>query len=202
MRFVGSVCSCFGIGGIALACASAQPRAGLRTLDGAAIPACEACATRKQEAPAGALRTSVVGCEIVEPIEFEEMAPDGRVFEVREVEPEPRRLRLHVQLENLGDRELRVGVCNDALRIIDTAAIAPACGRMEAVWLSLPPGGALFAYPTLAVPAAPTEAFTTELVPLGECRAAESTIVPNMVTVRLTPNQCQPFSMGETFAAG
>src|SRR5262245_25246832 len=97
----------------ALCCACFADRAAQR--EGATRAPCPKLTSHAT--PPTPVRATLVDCETVQPIEFEQVQPNGQVFTDGYADPEPMRVRLHLRLENTAGHDLLVGTCDGELLV-------------------------------------------------------------------------------------
>ena len=139
------------------------------------------------------MRVQLLDCAIVEPLAFEETLPDGGV--VPSVSGlGGAKVRLYLRLDSAADQPFLVAMCNGALAIVPDGSPRPFCGASQQDdWLTLPPGGSILFYPTIARPTQLEGTFTERLIPnLGHAPMLDwPPYIPDPVSFDLSSTGCR-----------
>lgn len=133
-------------------------------------------------------------CELVNPVQFEETLPDGRLF-TADTAPDNANVRLYLEIESQTDQVLAVAFCSGGLAVVRDGSPKPYCERIgDLSWTSLPPGGSVSLYPTIALPTPIHGTFTAQLLPnIGHAPLLDwPTYRPNPVAFKLDTSICSP----------
>lgn len=182
----------------ALCCACLGTGAGQR--ESAIPPPCPEVTSDAR--PPEPVRATLVDCETVQPMVFEQVQPSGRAVASVNLDPEPARVRLYIRLDNLAGQDLLVGTCNDGLFVIDAGGPRPPCWPLEVTWALLPVGHSLLVSRMVPHPQSPSAVVSHSLVPnFGDApERSWRTYVPDAVSFEVTPEGCRPLSAEEAIA--
>jgi hypothetical protein len=140
------------------------------------------------------VRATLLACERLDGTGVEEVLADGRIVEPLFKAVEHPRLRLHVQLSNVGSKELHVAVCHGRLHVTEIEGRRGACSPVDEGWSSFPPGTKTLVYPTVLMPQRAGVFVETLYLERAGVLEARLERVPDAIAYQLTADACEPLS--------
>jgi hypothetical protein len=182
----------FCVGGLVLGNACAGPERLVR-IEGAAPSSSSGEPVREcAECVRHPLRATLLACERLDVTRVEEVLPDGRIAEPLWKEIGHPRLRLHVQLSNVGPKDLHVAMCRGNLHVTEVEGRRVRCSQVDAAWSSFPPGTKTLVYPTIVMPQGEGVFVETLFVERAGVPDSRLERVPDAISYELTPHACEP----------
>jgi hypothetical protein len=182
----------FCVGGLVLGNACAGPGRPVRVESAAPSLSLSEPARECADCVRHAVRAALLACERLEVTGVEEVLPDGRVVEPLWKEVGNPRLRLHVQLTNVGSKDLHVAMCHGRLHVTEVEDRRGTCFPVDAAWSSFPPGTKTLVYPTIVMPQQSGVFVETLFVERAGVPDARLEPMPDAISYELTPDACVP----------
>jgi hypothetical protein len=138
------------------------------------------------------VRATLLECERLDVTSVEEVLANGRIVEPLWKEAEYPRLRLHVQLTNVGSKNLHVAMCHGRLHVTEVEGRRDTCFPVDAAWSLFPPGSKTLVYPTIVMPQRAGVFVETLFVERAGVPDARLERMPDAISYELTPHACEP----------